>query len=869
MGRLYPFESHYLDVGGLRYHYLDEGRGEPVVMVHGNPTWSFYFRELVKGLRDSYRCVVPDHIGCGLSEKPGDDRYDYTLSRRADDLGALLDHLGLDRGVTLLMHDWGGMIGMVCAMRRPERIARLAALNTAAFLKPAGKKMPWPLWVVHRRNWLSALLVQGLNAFSVGATISATARGMSREVRRCLTAPYDCWPHRIATLRFVQDAPLRPSDRSYGVAKKLDESVHQFTDRPTLVCWGERDWVFDHRFLEEWRRRFPRAEVHTFPNAGHYVLEDEAGAILPLVREFLKRNPVDHGKAPVDAPMTRPNASTVQSAPTSAVVEQINVAAYLPEMARQVPDRPAIAWVTGRSDTGAVAYAHWTFRQLNEETDRFAHGLEEAGVTRGMRTILMVRPCPEFFALVFALFKVGAVVVLIDPGMGRRRMVECLGDVTAEAFIGIPLAQVLRTLHPAAFRSVRIRVTVGRRWFWGGMRLSDVRAMSSRPYEMAPTRRDDPAAIIFTTGSTGPPKGVLYQHGMFDAQVRILRDHLGIAPGEIDLPTFPLFALFDPALGMTAVIPEMDPTRPAWVDPEKIIGAIRDWKVTNMFGSPALLDRVGRYGQANGVKLPTLRRVVSAGAPASPAVLERFAAMLDGDAEIHTPYGATESLPVASIGSREILAETRHETQCGGGTCVGRPMPGVEVRIIEITEQPIERWSEQLVSPPGQIGEIVVKGPMVSPEYCTDAAATGMAKIPDGDAVWHRMGDVGRFDGRGRLWFCGRKAHRVVTEQGTLFTIPCEAIFNRHPTVFRSALVGVGERPRQRPVLCVELEAGHKNADQAKLTQELLRIGQENELTRSIGTVLFHPGFPVDIRHNAKIFREKLAVWAAGKLKAR
>jgi cis-3-alkyl-4-acyloxetan-2-one decarboxylase len=176
--RLYPFESRYLDIGGLRYHYIDEGRGEPIVMLHGNPTWSFYFRELVKGLRGSYRCIVPDHIGCGFSDKPGDDRYEYTLSRRADDLGALLDHLGLDRGVTLLMHDWGGMIGMVCAMRRPERISRLVGLNTAAFLKPAAKKMPWPLWVVHWRNPISALLVRGLNAFSVGATISATAKGM-------------------------------------------------------------------------------------------------------------------------------------------------------------------------------------------------------------------------------------------------------------------------------------------------------------------------------------------------------------------------------------------------------------------------------------------------------------------------------------------------------------------------------------------------------------------------------------------------------------------------------------------------------------------------------------------------------------------
>jgi acyl-CoA synthetase (AMP-forming)/AMP-acid ligase II len=249
-----------------------------------------------------------------------------------------------------------------------------------------------------------------------------------------------------------------------------------------------------------------------------------------------------------------------------------------------------------------------------------------------------------------------------------------------------------------------------------------------------------------------------------------------------------------------------------------------------------------------------------------PAVLERFAAMLGDGAEIHTPYGATESLPVASIGSREILRETCHESRQGGGTCVGRPMPGVEVRVIKISDEPIEQWSDGLVLPIGKVGEIVVTGPVVSPEYCADAAATRLAKIRDGGAVWHRMGDVGRFDEQGRLWFYGRKSHRVVTEKGTLFTVPCEAIFNQHPMVFRSALVGVGSAPRQKPVICVELEATCKNVDQTRLTNELLELARQNSLTRTIETVLFHPAFPVDIRHNAKIFREKLALWAAAKL---
>jgi acyl-CoA synthetase (AMP-forming)/AMP-acid ligase II len=533
------------------------------------------------------------------------------------------------------------------------------------------------------------------------------------------------------------------------------------------------------------------------------------------------------------------------------------VAAYLEDIARRQPDQRAIVW------PARGGYCGWSFRQLNEKTDRYARGLEGVGIRRGLRAILMVRPSPEFFALTFALYKIGAVPVLIDPGMGRRRMVECLAKIEAEAFIGIPLAHLLRLAHPAAFRSVRINVSVGRRWFWGGHRLCDLRSSDSRPYETVPTSPDDAAAIIFTTGSTGPPKGVLYRHGTFDAQVRILREHFQVQPGEVDLPTFPLFALFDPALGMTAVIPDMDPTRPGFVDPRKIIGVILDQGVTHMFGSPALLDRVGRYGSARGITLPTLRRVISAGAAVPAATLERFGAMLTGDAQIHTPYGATEALPVASIGSREILGETRRLSDQGKGTCVGRAMPGAIVRIIRITDDAIDRWSDELVLASGEIGEVAVKGPMVTREYVADTSANRLAKITDEGGVWHRMGDVGWMDEQGRLWFCGRKAHRVITEHGTLFTEPCEAIFHQHPHVFRSALVGVGPRGRRRPVICIEPDRSFGRPDKRQMVRELLTLAQSNPVTQQIETILFHPRFPVDIRHNSKIFREKLSAWAA------
>jgi len=404
---------------------------------------------------------------------------------------------------------------------------------------------------------------------------------------------------------------------------------------------------------------------------------------------------------------------------------------------------------------------------------------------------------------------------------------------------------------------------------------------------------DETAAILFTSGSTGAPKGVVYTHEIFTAQVEHIRALYGIQPSEVDLPTFPLFALFGPALGMAAVIPEMDPTRPAQVDPVKLIEAIQRFGVTNMFGSPAVINRLGRHGEAHGVKLPTLRRAISAGAPVPAKALARFAAMLPPGAQVFTPYGATECLPVASIGSDEILGETRAQTELGKGVCVGKPVPGLTVKIIRITDEAIAAWSDDLELPRGEIGEIVVQAPHATRSYFNRPAATAQAKIPCSstfqcqderarshqDATlecratfFHRMGDVGYLDEHGRIWFCGRKSHRVETKTGMMFTIPCEAIFNTHPAVFRSALVGTPatdgdwKSPAREPVICIELEADARGRDEGKLREELLALGAKYPHTQAIRTLLFHPAFPVDIRHNAKIFREKLAVWAKEQL---
>jgi olefin beta-lactone synthetase len=543
-----------------------------------------------------------------------------------------------------------------------------------------------------------------------------------------------------------------------------------------------------------------------------------------------------------------------------------NIAESLKKTARTLPYKRAVVYPAGRDKNNQVLYSQLTFQQLDALSDRLAAGLEGIGIVRGTRTILMVPPGMEFFIIVFAMFKVGAVPVVVDPGMGIDRMVQCLQQGRPKAFIGIEKAHVLRLLKPGYFKQVQHWVTVGRKLFWGGHTFSHL--MSGEPTTFTPvqTNQDETAAIVFTTGSTGPAKGVVYTHGNFIAQIKQIQAHFNIGPDEIDLPTFPLFALFDPALGMTAVIPDMDPTQPAKADPEKIIEAIENHGITNMFASPALLNRLGKYGKEHGIRLPSLRRVVSAGAPVSPANIEQFSALLTEDARIHTPYGATEAVPVISITSDEILSETRHLTEKGFGLCIGRPICNTRVRLIKITDDPVTQFTDSLLVPEKQVGEITVQADLVTEHYFNNREADLLAKIlgPDG-RVWHRMGDLGWMDSKGRIWFCGRKNHRVITEKGTLFTIPVEAVFNNHPLVYRSALTGVGPVSCQIPVVFVEPSGPVHNKGQ--FIDELTEIAQSTPLTAEIHHFFIEKNFPVDIRHNAKIFREKLAIQAAARLR--
>ncbi len=552
--------------------------------------------------------------------------------------------------------------------------------------------------------------------------------------------------------------------------------------------------------------------------------------------------------------------------------EQGNIASRLRIVTARRPTQIAMARPLGRYQAGVErAYATMTFADLELHTSSIAAGLQQMGVMPGQRIVMLVRFGVDFISLVFALLKAGAVVVLIDPGMGRKNLVSCLEETNPDGFVAIPAAQLVRMALRHRFPNAKLNVTVGPRLgFLPKPTLEQLAGTPSSQYEPPPITLESPAAIIFTTGSTGPPKGVLYTHRTFNSQVDQLVEHYAIEPGGKDLSGFPLFGLFNAVMGTTTVIPDMDPTRPADVDPPRLLDAIDQWQINQAFGSPALWTAVGRYTEKAGRRVESLNRVFSAGAPVPPQVLERMRRAMADEGRMYTPYGATEALPVASIESREILEETAALCRQGAGTCVGKCFSGIEWKIIAIDDAPLAGMEQVRELSSGSIGELMVCGDVVTQQYVTRCDQNSLHKVQDGDRIWHRMGDVGYLDEHNRFWCCGRKSHRVRIAGRELYTEPCEAIFNNHPHVHRSALVGLGVAGAQTPVLIAEPWPEHRPVDLThteQLVAELRDLGKEHATTRDIEKILIYPQrLPTDIRHNSKIFREQLSPWATKQL---
>ena len=848
-GPLYPFRSRFVTVGrgtatggtqGHRMHYVDEGSGPVVVCLHGNPTWGFLFRNLIAALRDDFRVIVPDHIGCGLSDQPGD--VCFRAGDRIGHLEDLLAELGVGR-FSLVMHDWGGPLGTGLAVRRPADVERLVYFNTTlaemALLPGMIRRAAAPV--------IGRLLTQDTMQFLKLLTSFGVVQAMPEEVKRGYLRPYRSRAGRRAIWGFVQDIPFSPSHPTAPLMDDMVARLPALADTPVKIIWGMKDPCFHPGILRQVAARFPQADVVRVPDASHLVLEDAPGRSIAAVREFL-------GPAPVVAP-----AATAP--PLTAAASRVSAGGLYEALRSAATAMPWVSAVT------KVSFPRWRatpqydtldFGSLAARIDAYEHGLMEAGLRAAERVIMLVTPGADFLALSYAVMGRGAVPVFIDPGMGVDAVVACMREAEPSGFIGVPRAHLLRLKAGELFRSLRFSVVAGRFPPCGAMRLCDLRRPSAAPPTPVPRGDADPALVAFTSGATGRPKGVVFTNRMLSEQLAVFRGQFGFRGGDQDLPLLPVFSLFTAALGVGSIFPPLDPSRPLSLVPSQIIRVMRDLGNQTSFGSPALWSKIGEYCRQTGATLPQLRRVFMAGAPVSQTTIDLVKAACP-QAESFTPYGATEALPV-TIASADDLWQDRPVLAVTGeqGTPVGRAIDGVALRVVQpLTGQPVMPLVD---CPERVIGEIVVSGDTVSREYLRRPEATATSKIHDGDRVWHRMGDMGYLDAAGHLYFCGRKAHVVSTPDRTFHSVPVENVFNRHPQVRRSALIEVAGGP----ALAIE-PASWPLKPQARqtLAAELRAVGEGDPVTAAIRRFYFHQSFPVDARHNAKIFRDRLGTWAA------
>ncbi len=537
----------------------------------------------------------------------------------------------------------------------------------------------------------------------------------------------------------------------------------------------------------------------------------------------------------------------------------------LRQRAAELGDSIALRFMNPKPGPGCPDGRELSYAAMEALSDRYARGLQSVGLRPGERVLMLAKPSPDFFSLVFGLFKLGAIPVLLDPGMGLKNVLACIEEIAPDAAIAMSVVHAVRQVLRRPFKKTRLFVTVGSRWFWGGPTLHQVHdagASQEGPFPIGDFAPTDEALIVFTSGSTGPAKGVSLTHQALPTVIENFARALGQQPGMVWMEAFTAFTLVDIGNGMTAVVPRGDLTKPATLDPADVVQAIQDNQCSGAFASPIVWAHTLRHAEEQGLTLPTLQLGVTTGAPIPADMHRRWQRVTGESVELFTPYGATECLGVATISTSEILGETWDLTSKGWGTCVGRPFHNARVRIIAITEDPIPEWSDELQLPTGEIGEIVGDTPVASPEYKQRPQANAESKIRAEDGrVMHRMGDLGYLDEEGRLWFCGRKSHRLETPDGVVPAVPVEGVFNEHPEVFRCALVGLGERGQEVPVLLVELERGKTWS--AELEQALEDLAKGTRWEGLVTAFKAHPGFPTDARHNSKIKRGELRAWAA------
>lgn len=789
------------DGGRLRVHALDasprDGSRPPltVVCVHGNPTWSLLWRSFHRRLCDRYRVLAVDQVSMGLSERARPRRF----AERVDDLGRILDTFEVDGPVVLAAHDWGGPIALGWALEHREQVRGILLGNTGVELPPTGV----PLLIRLARHRALCDVACRRTPLFLRATL-ATAHGhIDSEVKSAYLRAYASKRDRRAIADFVTDIPTTTEHPSFAALAEVAARLPEL-EMPVLLAWGERDPVFHLEFAADLRRRLPQAELHRFPLAGHLVIEEED--VAALADAWIGRL-LEPKRGPAAVPPKEAQAKLWDAL-----------------VAREPDDTTAIALGGGSS---------LSFAGLAGRVATIAEGLHDSGVVPGDRVALLAPDPLDFIPAAYACWVSGAVAVVADRGLGLRG-----------------LARALRGAEPRWLLGTRKALAVARllRWAPGARRL-ELEALHvsgtklSVVVERLAPASDAPAAVVFTSGATGPAKGVLYDQQRMSAQFEAVRATYGIGPDDRLVAAFAPFALYGPALGIPVAVPDCDITKPGTLRADALADACAAVGATILFAAPAALDGVlaSRDGlSADGrTAIGALRLVLSAGSPVPQRTLEAFGRLAPG-AELHTPYGMTEALSIADVDLATLTT-----VGPGGGVCVGLPVPGVLIRI------------EPLAGGDGRGGEIVVSAPWQSLGYDGLWATTDRARTVDRQGIeWHRTGDVGHLDEEGRLWVEGRMAHVVASADGPVTPVPLEAAAES-ATGRRCAVAGVGPRGCEQVVVVVEHEG----------KAGLAAVGLEGTVRealapQALAAVLTVPSFPVDIRHNSKIDRTRLGRWA-------
>lgn len=839
ISKLLPFKSNFLTIAGHRMHYIDEGSGPVVLLLHGNPTWCFYYRRLIGVLREKFRVIAPDYIGLGLSDHPRNAR--FRAIDRIEQVQELIAKLGLTR-YSIVMHDWGGAIGTGVAVRNVAAVEKLVYLNTTL---TETESLPFII-KISASPIFGRLLTRHTRRFLKFTTDIGANTKLPKEIKQGYYYPYRKAVERDAIWDFVQDIPFNSDHPSYAVMLDMADKIPQLAHVPVKIVWGLKDPCFHREMLTKVAEHFPQARVLEIPHASHLVLEDAPETANSAIREFLLED--------ISVPASVPS-------PLSEYGDQIRshpgVNALLKgfwSIASSQPRQDAVVVPGFLGDT--VRYAHFNYRAVGTLINKYQRGLTELGLSAGDRVLLLVPGGVDFIALTYAIMARGAVPFFVDPGIGRENLVRCIKEIEPNVFIGSPRAHLLRLLKPKLFGKLKFHLMASDWFFTGGPNLSLLKRFAPTP--LPPVASPEGVFVGFTSGATGLPKGVIFTNEMLAEQLRIFSTTFGLAPGGKDLPLLPIFSLYMVALGVCTVFPPMDSAKPLALDPSRVVKVINDLGVNYSFGSPTLWNKIAEYCKRIRATLPTIRGVFMAGAAVPEGTLSRVCATVD-HGKVYTPYGATEALPVTLVEAAEVLSLNRMPARGGEvGTYVGRAVDGVELKVIEVVGGPIDRISQAKVLGPGEIGEIIVKGANVSRRYFLRQTDERKAKIADGSEVWHRMGDVGYLDENGGLYYCGRTSHIVSYRDKIYYSVPIELIFDTHEKVKRSALISLGGREAAIAIEPYPQYWPESQESKAKFEEELRNLARKHSLTQAIEKVFFYKSFPVDARHNAKIFREKL-----------